>query len=110
MDKQTTLSWPLEIDRLKLAFIRLAMIWEKPLMAAVLATVIFFGFSCFKITSWQMSPYAYFNYLADAFLHRQLNLWILPETLHDLSLFQGKVYLYWEPLPAILIMPRWIDG
>ncbi|MGE5374131.1 MAG: hypothetical protein ACM3XO_03670 [Bacteroidota bacterium] len=48
---------------------------------------------------------AYFNYLADAFLHGQFYLRLLPRTTHDLSFFQGHLYLYWPPMPAILLMP-----
>jgi len=48
---------------------------------------------------------AYFNYLADAFLHGQLYLRLLPRTTHDLSLFQGHLYLYWPPMPAVILMP-----
>ena len=48
---------------------------------------------------------AYFNYLADAFLHGQLNLRLIPSYQLDLSLFNGKYFLYWSPLPAILMMP-----
>jgi hypothetical protein len=48
---------------------------------------------------------AYFNYLADAFLHGQLYLRLTPQSLQDLVLFKGHTYLYWAPFPAILLMP-----
>jgi hypothetical protein len=51
------------------------------------------------------SRFAYFNYLADAFLHGQLHLRLVPVTTHDLSLFEGRWYLYWPPFPALVMMP-----
>lgn len=48
---------------------------------------------------------SYFNYLADAFLHGQSYLRLMPKTVHDLSFFNGSYYLYWPPMPAIILMP-----
>jgi hypothetical protein len=47
----------------------------------------------------------YFAYLADAFNHGQFHLRLNPQNLHDLVIFNGWVYLYWFPMPAILMMP-----
>lgn len=47
----------------------------------------------------------YYNYLADAFLHGSLSLVEPPPHVHDLSEYQGRFYLYWGPLPAIVLMP-----
>ena len=64
----------------------------------------------------------YYNYLTDAFLHGQTHLLIEPAKellalpdpydpqanvkwrLHDASLFNGKYYLYWGPVPALVLM------
>jgi hypothetical protein len=51
------------------------------------------------------SKVAYFNYLADAFLHGQLKLRVIPFTTHDLTIFNEGYYLYWPPLPAVMLMP-----
>jgi hypothetical protein len=56
---------------------------------------------------WDSSPTPYFNYLADAFLHGQLHLRLIPAETVDLVFINNKVYLYWPPLPAILLMP-WV--
>lgn len=48
---------------------------------------------------------AYFNLLADALLHGQLHLRLPPEATVDLVYYHDKIYLYWSPLPAILLMP-----
>ena len=47
----------------------------------------------------------YFNFLADAFLHGQLYFRLTPPTTHDLIFFNGNIYAYWPPFPAILLMP-----
>lgn len=48
----------------------------------------------------------YFILLADAFLHGQTNLRIIPSgPLDDLTIFNNKAYLYWPPLPSILMIP-----
>jgi hypothetical protein len=46
----------------------------------------------------------YFVYLAYSFLHNHLNL-VNPPFSRDLSYFNGKVYMYWPPLGAVLLMP-----
>lgn len=51
------------------------------------------------------SAFPYFVYLADAFLRGQLALASIPPQLYDLVQFQGKVYLYWPPFPAVVLMP-----
>ena len=47
---------------------------------------------------------AYFNYLADAFLHGRSYLADPPGT-HDLTLYGGKWYVPFPPLPALLLLP-----
>ena len=70
-----------------------------------------FSFCIYAICAAQRGPITgissspYFNYLADAFIHGQLSLRIIPPNLHDLALFNGHYYMYWPPFPAILLMP-----
>jgi hypothetical protein len=63
----------------------------------------------------------YFNLLTDAFLHGQLHLLEKPDPkllelpnpynpfanqyliIHDMSLYEGKYYLYWGPTPALVL-------
>lgn len=47
----------------------------------------------------------YFGFLADAFLHGQLNLRLQPHNDLDLVFYHGQTYLYWPPFPAVLFMP-----
>lgn len=46
---------------------------------------------------------AYFNELAAAFLHGRL--YIVPKTTDDLTMFAGRWYVAFPPLPAILMLP-----
>ncbi len=50
--------------------------------------------------------FAYFDDLADALLHGRLFL-TNPPTTHDLTMFQGKWYVPFPPLPALLMLP-WV--
>jgi hypothetical protein len=49
---------------------------------------------------------AYFNYLADAFLHGRTYL-VNPPTTADLTQFEGRWYVPFLPLPAFLLLP-WV--
>lgn len=51
------------------------------------------------------SPEAYFNFLADAFLHGQLSLRLPPPGTLDLIFYGDRVYMYWPPFPALLLLP-----
>lgn len=84
---------------------RMLLLWEKPLSVLLLAGLIYTLFAFAVGTPWRVSGNPYHGYLADAFLHGQFNLRVLPPNTLDLSLYQGKYYLYWGPMPAILFMP-----
>jgi hypothetical protein len=84
---------------------RLALSWEQPLWSALQALLIYGLFAVVHGTFWSVSQNGYYNYLADAFLHGQLHLRIVPPVTHDLSLYQGRYYLYWPPFPALLMLP-----
>ena len=87
------------------AFTRFVVHFENPLFASVSAFIVYFVLSTLRDSPFGVTDTAYFNYLADSFLHGQLHLRLLPPSLHDLSFFQGKHYLYWPPMPAIVLMP-----
>lgn len=70
----------------------------------VYIAIALFPFSTFTLHE---SPYAYFNYLIDAFFHGRLN--IMPSSYTgDLSLYQGKWYLNWGPGPVLFILPFYL--
>jgi hypothetical protein len=75
------------------------------LSGGVLAFAFYFLFALGHGSPFHASPLAYYNYLADALVHGQLNLRLLPADVLDLSYFQGQYFLYWSPFPAILLMP-----
>ncbi len=84
--------------------LRILEVWEHPLWSGLLALVVYglitVAFGSFN----RVSPFPYYTWLADAFLHGRLDL-VRPAQVHDLSLFNGHYYLYWGPFPALLLMP-----
>lgn len=76
-----------------------------PVAIGFVALIVYLVRAYFSPGSWDQTRYAYFNWLADAFLHGQLHLLIkLPET-RDLIGYGGRLYLYWPPFPAIFLLP-----
>ncbi len=47
----------------------------------------------------------HFVYLADALLHGQLHLRHIPDPPYDLTAFDGRWYVSFPPLPAVLMVP-----
>lgn len=90
---------------MKSASARFFSFLERPFLAFLFAFLIYFLLSTLGGNPFRVRDAAYFNYLADAFLHGQFYLRLLPETVHDLSFFNGHYYLYWPPMPAIILMP-----
>lgn len=66
------------------------------------------GYLCLFLnvtTSNRAGRYNYHMYLAEAFLQGSLSLVRpLPDNL-DLSVFNGKLFLYWGPMPAVALVP-----
>ena len=80
-------------------------LFESPISAGILAFIVYAIIAAQRgpITGTSSSPY--FNYLADAFLHGQSSLRLLPANHHDLAFFNGQYFMYWPPFPAIIMMP-----
>ena len=89
-------------QRLASAAVNLA---ESPWGASLIALLVYLMISIYSGDLFEPSSHAYYNYLADAFLHGQTWLRILPPSILDLSILNGKFYLYWAPFPAIILMP-----
>jgi len=51
------------------------------------------------------SNHNYFHHLAHAFNNGSLHLIGAPRSIHDLTIFNGKLYLYWGPIPAVVLSP-----
>ena len=84
---------------------RVLALADRPLLAAAVALVVYAAFALWHGDPHGRSPFPYYGYLADAFLHGQTSLRLPPPDIHDLSVFQGKLYLYWFPFPALLFLP-----
>ena len=93
------------VSRINPFFTRLFLSLESPLFAFILAFSAYFLLSTLGGKPLRVTDTAYFNYLADAFLHGQLYLRMIPEATRDLSFFKGHYYLYWPPMPAVVLMP-----
>lgn len=95
------------VERFVAALERSLLVWNQPVAAMILAGIIFTGLSWTAGSPWRLSTAPYYNLLADALLHGQLHLRLIPENTIDLSVFEGRYYLYWGPLPALLAVP-WV--
>lgn len=84
--------------------------WERPWSAAFFALILYGLLATARGGVLAASVVPYYNYLADAFLHGQLNFRLIPPTIHDLVQYQGSLYPYWGPLPAVLMMPLVLIG
>lgn len=77
----------------------------RPRTAGLAAFVVYFLRAALSPNHFGHTNVAYFNLLADAFLHGQLYLRLAPWNMVDLVHYAGRLYLYWPPFPAILVMP-----
>jgi hypothetical protein len=79
--------------------------FAQPLTAGLIALVVYLIRASLNAAGFRQTEYAYFNYLADAFLHGQLHLRVLPPAILDLIAHQDRYYMYWPPFPAVVLMP-----
>lgn len=79
--------------------------WPAALTVFVLAGGIYM-LTAALLGRWGSPASAYFNLLADAFLHGRLSL-LNPPDLTDLTPFNGAWYVPFPPLPALLLLP-WV--
>src|SRR3712207_2778534 len=77
----------------------------RPWVAGVVALVAYLLRASLSPNRLRHTNYAYYNYLADAFLHGQLNLRFTTAYDRDLIYYAERIYLYWPPFPAIILMP-----
>jgi 4-amino-4-deoxy-L-arabinose transferase-like glycosyltransferase len=72
---------------------------KKPIFLFVLVFIVYL------FTKANPTPYNYFVRLADAFLHFRLSLLENPPWLNELVPFQGKYYVIYPPMPALVSIP-----
>ena len=68
--------------------------------------LLLYGLTAFLGGNFHHQDYAYFNQLADAFLHGSLYL-PNPDGTHDLILFGGRWFVPFPPGPALMLLP-WV--
>lgn len=76
-----------------------------PASAGLLALAVYLALARSAPVGWGQTRFADFNWLADAFLHGQLALRLAPDDTRDLIAYGGRLYLYWPPFPAVLLLP-----
>jgi hypothetical protein len=87
-------------------FYKVACIWENPIWAGLFALAVYLAYALHVNPTLKTSDVNYHNYLADALLNGQVFLRHIPlNSQVDLIQFNDKYFLYWPPLPAILLMP-----
>src|SRR6516162_5740874 len=84
---------------------RIAQAFDSPALAGFVALLVYATIARRHPGGFKPSQFNYFNYLADAFLHGQFHLRLLPASTHDLTELGGKLFLYWPPFPAIILIP-----
>jgi len=82
-----------------------ARVWAQPQWAGLLALLIYGAVAEIHRPLLVATSAAYYNYLADAFMHGQLWLRQVPPQTLDLVLYHGHYSLYWGPLPSLLLLP-----
>ncbi len=81
----------------------------RPLAAPRVAVLV--AFLVYLVRAWlgreglRHTGSAYFNFLADAFLHGQTSLRLPTENMIDLVDYGGRLYFYWPPFPALFVLP-----
>jgi len=85
---------------------RIVYLFTSPVFTFFITLLVYSILSNIRYTSiFDQSPYPYFNYLADAYIHGQFHFRLEPPSLHDLIVLNDKIYAYWPPFPAIILMP-----
>lgn len=81
-------------------------IWSSPLKSGIAAAMAYALMAALFCTNGLgQSRHPYFIYLAESFLSGRLDLLATPAEIDDLTLYLGRYYLYWPPLPAIAFLP-----
>ncbi|HEX2986780.1 MAG TPA: hypothetical protein VHS06_01205, partial [Chloroflexota bacterium] len=100
MDPGHRKGWAPTLERRALA------VWSSALGAGLAAGIAYLAIAvAFGVDHLGQGNGPHFLYLADAFLHGRLSLLALPGEPTDLLLYQGQYFVYYPPLPALLLMP-----
>jgi hypothetical protein len=84
-------------------------VWLRTVLIALLTFAIYWG-SAAVFEHTETPDVAYFNHLAAAFLQGRTYL-VAPPATHDLTAYEGRWYVPFPPLPALLMLPWvWVAG
>lgn len=97
--------WPSEQPVQQTWLLNLATLLAQPRIAGIVALLVYLLRASLNPYRFQHTQTAYFNLLADAFLQGQLHLRLSPWQTIDLVQYGDRLYLYWPPFPAVLLLP-----
>ncbi|NLE46220.1 MAG: hypothetical protein GX620_15985, partial [Chloroflexi bacterium] len=83
---------------------RFFRLWHNPAVSLVVITLAIYSITA-GVSLVRQSLAPHFVFLADAFLHSQLELASIPDPPYDLTFFNEHWYVSFPPLPALLLMP-----
>ncbi|MCP4536775.1 MAG: hypothetical protein GY832_06485 [Chloroflexi bacterium] len=84
--------------------ISLRRLWKSVPVRLFVVFVVVYGLTAgASLGRHSLAPH--FVYLAESFLHGRLDLLHVPEPPYDLTLFVGRWYVSFPPLPALLMLP-----
>nr|HID12575.1 hypothetical protein [Anaerolineae bacterium] len=79
-------------------------LWHSILLRLFVVFLAIYGLTAgFSLSRHSLAPH--FVYLAESFLHGHLDLIHVPAPPYDLTLFEGRWYVSFPPLPALLMLP-----
>ena len=77
------------------------------LLICLIICVVYFCLSNYITTNiFSQTARDYYTYQLDAFFHGRV--YVTPPASYDLSVFQGRKYLYWGPAPVLFILPFYL--
>ena len=76
-----------------------------PLIIFALVLLVYLWFAGRFQFVFHVTIYNYFSYLSEALLHKSLAFISIPPYLQDLSIVNGKIYMYWGPTTILPILP-----
>ncbi|MBU0705306.1 MAG: hypothetical protein KKC18_15765 [Chloroflexi bacterium] len=83
---------------------QLCRLWRAVPLRLFVAFLIIYGLTA-GVSMSRHSPAPHFIYLAESFLHGRLDLIHVPAPPYDLTPFDGRWYVSFPPLPALLALP-----
>jgi len=82
--------------------------WRINFFLVLLVAAVVYGTNCYLTNKglFTLSGIPYLNYLLDAFFDQRMD--VISPSKYDLSLYEGKWYLYWGPAPVLFVLPFYL--